>query len=112
MLPVYNTVLGRNLCVDGVIERRFGEFLIGWSSATVILSEDEMPDQVERLKGRRSLDRDVGRLFGSVKSYKGLVYLTSVFDLPAILFDAIRCAYGKGSELAPLSAEVTESDYW
>lgn len=92
-ITVENTVMDRIICIDTKLYIKYEKFFIGWSGAAKRITPEQTYTLVDQLKGRKTIDRGIGLLYGRVKSYKGLIFLNAELPIPDEIFQSIRHVY-------------------
>ena len=92
-INVENTAMARIICIDTRLCSKYEQFFMGWSGAVTRITPEQTYTLVDRLKGRKTNDRDIGELYGRVKSYQGLIFLNAELPIPDELFRAILHTY-------------------
>ena len=92
-INIENSKMGRVICIDVSLLNKYEEFFMGWSGASEPITPEETYALVDKLKVKFGLSREIGELYGRVKSYQGLVYLNSEIPLPGTMFKVLCGQY-------------------
>lgn len=92
-INIENSVMQRGICIDIAQCNQYRQFFMGWSGASERITPEQTYVLVDKLKGRKVLDLEIGELYGRVKSYQGLIFLNAEIPLPEALFQAICHVY-------------------